>query len=80
MEALQNYLLKHQSEICDYGKRQTLGKAIGSDRGEKANDQLIAYRQKKKSMSWSEKGSNALVILKSLEVNQKWEKYWESAV
>jgi hypothetical protein len=79
LEELQNYLLKHQSEICDYGKRQTLGKTIGSGRGEKANDQLIAHRQKKKSMSWSEKGSNALAILKSLEINQQWENYWGSA-
>jgi len=76
LEELQNYLLKHQNEICDYGKRQTLGKCIGSGRGEKANDQIIAHRQKKKSMSWSEKGSNALAILKSLEINQQWQKYW----
>jgi hypothetical protein len=53
-----------------------LGKTIGSGRGEKANDQLVAHRQKKKSMSWSEKGSNALTILKSLEINQQWENYW----
>jgi hypothetical protein len=79
LEELQNYILKHQSEICDYGKRQTLGKTIGSGRGEKANDQLVAHRQKKKSMSWSEKGSNALAILKSLEINQHWEQYWRCA-
>ena len=27
-------------------------------------------------MSWSEKGSNALAIVKSLEVNKQWENYW----
>lgn len=76
LEELQNYLLKHQSEICNYDKRQALNKTIGSGRGEKANDQLIAHRQKKKAMSWSEEGSQALAILKSLELNQKWEQYW----
>lgn len=79
LEELQNYLLKHQNEICNYAKRQTLGKTIGSGRGEKANDQLVAHRQKKKSTSWSEKGSNALAILKSLEINQQWENYWGCA-
>ncbi len=38
--------------------------------GENTNDQLVAIRQKKKVMSWSEKGSNALAIIKSLEVNK----------
>ena len=79
LEDLQNYLFKHQQEICNYAKRQTLGKTIGSGRGEKANDQLVANRQKKKAMSWSVKGSNALAILKTLEVNQQWAKYWAMA-
>lgn len=76
LEELQNYLVKHLSEICNYDRRQALGKTIGAGRGEKANDQLIAHRQKKKAMSWSEQGSNALTILKSLEINQQWEQYW----
>ena len=60
---LLGYLNKHQSEIIDYEKRQKAGKSIGSGRGEKANDTLIANRQKKKGMAWSEKGSKALAIL-----------------
>ena len=76
LEELQNYLLKHKNEIINYSKRQFIGKIIGSGRGEKANDQLVAIRQKKKVMSWSEKGSNALAIVKSLEVNKQWENYW----
>lgn len=78
LEELQNYLCKHKDEICDYGKRQALGKTIGSGRGEKANDILVAHRQKKKGMSWSKKGSQALAILKSLEINQKWDAYWNT--
>lgn len=79
LEELQNYLMKHQDEICNYDKRQTLGKTIGSGRGEKANDILVAHRQKKKAMSWSEKGSNALTIMKTLEANQQWDAYWQLA-
>jgi hypothetical protein len=49
LEELQQYILKHQDEICNYGYRKVIGKIIGSGKGEKANDQLVAHRQKKKS-------------------------------
>ncbi len=62
-DELLGYLSRHQSEIIDYGRRQKVGKSIGSGRGEKANDTLIANRQKKKGMAWSEKGSKTLAIL-----------------
>lgn len=48
LEELQQYILKHQDEICNYGYRKVIGKVIGSGKGEKANDQLVAHRQKKK--------------------------------
>jgi len=79
LEELQGYLLKHEQEICDYQRRQQAGKAIGSGRGEKANDQMIAQRQKKKGMAWSQQGAGALTILRSLELNQQWEAYWNMA-
>jgi hypothetical protein len=79
LQELQTYLQKHQAEICNYGKRQAAGKIIGSGKGEKVNDQLVANRQKKKAMSWSEDGSNALTILQTLQINQKWENYWANA-
>lgn len=75
----QAYLEKHKAEICNYQKRQEAGKTIGSGRGEKANDQLVACRQKKKAMSWSVEGSNALTILQTLQTNQKWQNYWAYA-
>ena len=49
LEELQQYILKHQDEICNYGYRKATGKIIGSGKGKKANDQLVAHRQKKKS-------------------------------
>ena len=65
------YLTKHSSEIINYELRQSIGKIIGSGRGEKANDTIVAHRQKKKGMSWSQKGSSALAILKVLLIRQK---------
>ncbi len=48
LQELQDYILKHQNEICNYEKRQKFaGKVIGLDRGEKANDIIVAHRQKK---------------------------------
>jgi len=76
LQELIGYLQKHQSEIIDYGIRQKAGKTIGSGRGEKAVDQVIGKRQKKKGMSWSKKGSKALAILKAVELNQKWDELW----
>jgi len=51
-------------------------KSIGSGRMEKGVDQVIGYRQKKKGMSWSQKGSKALAILKVVELNSQWEQIW----
>jgi hypothetical protein len=84
LEELQQYILKHQNEIYNraafrYGYRKVIGKIIGSGKGEKSNDQLVAHRQKKKGQSWSQKGSGALTVLKTLEINNQWNKYWQKA-
>jgi hypothetical protein len=46
VEDLLFYLDKHKAEIIDYRTRYLLPKTIGSGRGEKANDQIVAIRQK----------------------------------
>jgi len=74
--ALITYLEKHEAEIIDYERRQQAGKSIGSGRMEKGVDQVIGQRQKKKGMSWSRKGSQALGILKVVELNHEWEQLW----
>ncbi len=76
LRELVTYLEKHSHEIVDYERRQQAGKTIGSGRMEKGVDQAIGYRQKKKGMSWSEKGSKALGILKVVELNGQWEELW----
>ena len=64
------YLTKHQTEIIDYDKRKKAGKTIGSGRCEKANDGIVAHRQKKKGMAWSRAGSKALAIIKTYQLNK----------
>ena len=66
---LRDYLEKHEAEIIDYGLRKKAGKTIGSRRAEKANDLVVAHRQKKKGMAWSKKGSSALAIIKTHRLN-----------
>ncbi len=60
-----------------YGRRQATGKPIGSGRMEKAVDQVIGMRQKKKGMSWSKQGSRALAALKIAELNGQWQQLFE---
>ena len=56
------YLTKNQTTIIDYGRRQEAGKTIGSGRGEKQNDILVAKRQKYNGMAWSPKGATAMTL------------------
>lgn len=67
---LRDYLEKHQDEIINYGLRKAASKTIGSGRGEKQNDLIVAHRQKKKGMAWSRKGSSSLAIIKTKRINQ----------
>lgn len=75
-QELIGYLEKHQKEIIDYKRRQAAGKSIGSGRMEKAVDQVIGHRQKRKGMSWRPEGSRALALLKVLELNGGWHDFW----
>jgi hypothetical protein len=68
-EELIGYLTKNENHIIDYEKRKSCGKIIGSGRMEKTVDCLVARRQKEKSMSWSQKGSNALAVLSAQYLN-----------
>ena len=56
-----------------------MGKVIGSGRMEKAVDRAVGMRQKKKGMSWSERGSHALALLKIVELNGEWDELWAAA-
>lgn len=76
-QELITYVEKHQHEIVDYERRRQAGKSIGSGRVEKAVDQVIGYRQKRKGRSWRPQGSRALGLLKVLELNGRWQDFWK---
>ena len=65
------YLERKSGHIACYAFRQKMGLRISSNRVEKANDLLVAKRQKHDGMSWSEKGSGALAIIAAANVNGK---------
>jgi hypothetical protein len=65
------YIQKHAHEIINYDLRKKQDKTIGSGRGEKINDTIVARRQKKKGMAWSLSGSKALAVIKTQELQLK---------
>jgi len=71
LEQLMGYFQRQQPFIPCYAVRKTLGLRNSSNRGEKANDLLVAHRQKHKGMSWSDSGSVALAALAALVRNDE---------
>lgn len=69
-EELVKYLRKNKSYIICYKQRQLIGKTIGSGRIEKANDIMVARRQKNNSMAWSATGSTNLAVITAFFYNQ----------
>ena len=57
---LTGYLDRKKKQIVCYALRHELGLRISSNRVEKANDLLVARRQKHNGMSWSFEGSRSL--------------------
>ena len=65
------YFEKHRNHIPCYALRQHLGLRNSSSTVEKANDLLVAQRQKHNGMSWSLTGSTALAHIKALFLNHE---------
>jgi hypothetical protein len=61
----------------EYLERWRACRYIGSGHVEKANDVLVARRQKGTGMHWSGETSDALAALCTLKQNQEWERYWQ---
>ena len=77
LDELIGYLRKHQTEIPDYNERRIHCQFNGSGHVEKANDLLVARRQKHRGMHWSLETSDSLCALKTLMLNHGWELYWQ---
>ena len=54
----------------DYAQRHRERSYIGSGHGEKANDLLVARRQKRKETRWSLATSDALAALQTMILNR----------
>jgi hypothetical protein len=70
------YLELRQAELPDYRTRRAQRQYIGSGQVEKANDLLVARRQKNRGMHWNIITSEALARLKMLQLNHEWDAYW----
>ena len=77
LDELIGYLRDRQEIIPNYQTRRARRQYIGSGQAEKANDLLVARRQKHQGMHWSLETSDALAALKTLMLNQGWELYWK---
>ena len=74
---LMTYLGKNRPMIPVYAVRRELGLRNSSNRGEKANDLLVAARQKHNGMSWSKSGSVALAFVTALKKNKNYKKWFQ---
>jgi len=77
LDELIQYLQKRQAFIPNYRERRSQRQYIGSAHVEKANDLIVARRQKHQGMHWSEQTSDALAALRTLVLNGGWDLYWQ---
>jgi hypothetical protein len=75
IEKLIGYFDKNWSYIPCYALRQKLGLRVSSNQGEKANDLVVAKRQKHNGMSWSKYGSSGLANISSMFLNNESENW-----
>jgi hypothetical protein len=77
LDELIGYLQARQAWIPNYRQRRIQRRYIGSGHVEKANDLIVARRQKGRGMQWSLETSDALAALRTLMLNGGWERYWQ---
>lgn len=71
IEDLCQYIEKHREHIPPYALRAKLGLRNSSNRVEKANDIVVAHRQKHNGMNWSTSGSGALAQINAFITNDE---------
>ncbi len=77
LDELISYLRARTPWIPNYRQRRLHRQYIGSAHVEKANDLIVARRQKNRGMQWSEATSDGLAALRTLMLNGGWERYWQ---
>jgi hypothetical protein len=76
LEELCRYLAARAEWIPNYRERRRSRQYIGSGQVEKANDRIVARRQKCRGMQWGARTSDALAALRTLQLNEGWDGYW----
>ena len=69
IEELKDYIRRKSPNLTCYALRHELNLRISSNRVEKANDLVVAARQKHNGMSWSKNGSGALAVITVTVIN-----------
>ena len=72
---LKDYLNRKSPNVACYALRRELNLRISSNRVEKANDIVVAARQKHNGMSWSKEGSGSLAIITAARINGELENW-----
>ena len=80
IEDLCHYIEKHREHIPPYAIRAKLGLRNSSNRVEKANDIVVARRQKHNGMSWSASGSRALAQINAFIANDELHSWLNEAI
>ena len=75
LDDLISYFDNKGDAITCYALRAKLGLRNSSNPVEKANDLLVAQRQKHNGMAWSSKGSGSLAVLQMVYLNNQSD-YW----
>ena len=70
-----NYLTGKEPLMACYSVRAYRKLKVSSNMAEKSNDMLVAHRQKKKGMSWSQDGSSGLAIITAFIKNGNMERW-----
>jgi hypothetical protein len=76
LDELIQYLQDRRAYIPNYRQRRRERQYIGSAHVEKANDLIVAKRQKGRGMHWRVETSDALAALRTLMLNGGWDQYW----
>tara|TARA_B110000914_G_C15487524_1_gene458835 strand:+ start:369 stop:1808 length:1440 start_codon:yes stop_codon:yes gene_type:complete len=71
IEELVAYLECRREHIPVYSVRKKLGLRNSSNSAEKACDQLVSKRQKRRGMAWSKEGSYAFAVIRCTIVNKR---------
>ncbi len=77
VEKLIGYIQRNQEGMwCKEARERGIDIVVGT--AEKAVDLVICRRFKQRGMIWTRRGANALVKIRLLVLNKRWNQYWES--